>query len=554
MKNLPPKKKYLKTLLFSVNILLLITCTDLFAAPTVHQDFSEEMLSCYTPKGGIVNGCGSNVFLSNGLPNSEDSEVEQIYRLDGFSNTASLHVCKTNLLGDKGITFYSYDSLLTKDLLSTLVYASEGESVSQTNPVRENDLATTPTICTRKDNVVDDTFYMTVFPPMLRLDPILKSVGSYEPANTTIPTTPVEVVCQGSDSYAECQVKALSAYSKSYESNAVPLLVSTIPSDNDKAVDPKLTKLTMVFNESIGPDIFPASGYLKQLSDDSIIETFSASDDKVTIDSTGTILTITLSNSLLLPESDYYIQVEMGLVASQTTNNLYSGITFNDTWNFTTNGYPLLAGVSIKGVAAVSSKLTAVPGAFSDPDIGDTAGVYGYQWYRGTDKNCDLNSTPITDAITSSYTPIGTDVDNLLCVAVTPKDNHGLLGVPVFSEAILKTIKATQKITFTDTSNVLYTPNLTFTTSATSGSGLVVTVAVDPESDSFGVCTISGSTVTVNFAGNCDLVASQTGDEKYAPAKLACVSVTTLIDKRLLKYPMLRDHNSSLPSFFKGEV
>ena len=522
MKKIQPNGACLKALLFAACALLLIPITNLSAAPSVYQEqFGLE--DCYTPEGNLVSNCAPLIALLDAQATDPLVATETVYFTPGSFVTGSDYACITAPdgfvpLSDHGITAGSYDTLMNSDLLSALNFVVGGESISQTNPVRENDLTTTPTVCTRKDDTILDTYYMAVFPPMLGPDPLMMTVGSYAPTNTAIPTTPAEVTCLGSETYGDCEAKALVAYTQVYGLSAVPLLVSTEPEDNDEAVDPNTTMFTLTFNEPIAPGIVAdGSGYLKKLSDGSVVETFSPIGSNVALDATGETLSVTLSNPLEAG-TDYYIQIDMGIIGSQATSNSYAGITFNDTWNFTTNSYPVLADASVTGAPIVLSTLTAVPGTFSDPDLGDTAGPNMFQWFSGTDNTCNSHANPIAGATTSTYSPVAADVGKFICVAVAPKDNHGLLGEAVFASTSLAIVKAAQTITFNDPVDLTYSPGLTFGAPATSSSALTVDLAVDLTTSSPGVCSVSGNVVTVLSVGNCDLITSQVGDASYGPA------------------------------------
>ena len=74
--------------------------------------------------------------------------------------------------------------------------------------------------------------------------------------------------------------------------------------------------------------------------------------------------------------------------------------------------------------------------------------------------------------------------------------------------------KADQSINFTDPSDSAFTPggNVSLTASATSG------LDVSFVSNSTGVCTVSGSTVTTVAAGTCSITASQAGNDNYNAA------------------------------------
>lgn len=81
-------------------------------------------------------------------------------------------------------------------------------------------------------------------------------------------------------------------------------------------------------------------------------------------------------------------------------------------------------------------------------------------------------------------------------------------------EAAQISIKSTQTITFVDPADITYSPNGTFSATASSDSALPVTVS----STTPLVCSVTNQTVTILSAGNCNLTASQAGDNNYFPA------------------------------------
>ena len=74
--------------------------------------------------------------------------------------------------------------------------------------------------------------------------------------------------------------------------------------------------------------------------------------------------------------------------------------------------------------------------------------------------------------------------------------------------------KADQTILFDAPANQSFVPSGTFMAPATSDSSLVVTIV----SNTLGICTVSGITVTIVTAGTCTLTASQVGDVSYNAA------------------------------------
>jgi len=72
--------------------------------------------------------------------------------------------------------------------------------------------------------------------------------------------------------------------------------------------------------------------YIKKISDDSVVETIAADDAKITI--TGAIVTINPTTTLD-EKTEYYVNIDSGAF-EDSSNNEYSGMSGNESWNFTT--------------------------------------------------------------------------------------------------------------------------------------------------------------------------------------------------------------------------
>jgi hypothetical protein len=81
------------------------------------------------------------------------------------------------------------------------------------------------------------------------------------------------------------------------------------------------------------------------------------------------------------------------------------------------------------------------------------------------------------------------------------------------SQSFTASVQVTQIITFSALSNVVFGA-VPFTIGATASSGLTVTFS----STTTGVCTVSGTTVTIVGAGSCFVTASQAGNTNYSSA------------------------------------
>ncbi|MCB1621773.1 MAG: hypothetical protein KDI44_13655 [Thiothrix sp.] len=193
------------------------------------------------------------------------------------------------------------------------------------------------------------------------------------------------------------------------------------------------------------------------------------------------------------------------------------------------NDAPAISSANLTGSTIFGQQLTAGTIDFSDPDNGDTAGTHDYQWYRATDAACTADKTAISGAGSNTYLLTGDDVGQFICVEVTPKDNHGLAGAAKTATTTQAVSKADQTITFADPPDQTFAPAATFEAPASSDSGLSVALT----SNTTGVCAVSGSTVTLLTAGDCQLAASQSGDDSYNAATE--VTRTVVIVPSILK-------------------
>ena len=132
-------------------------------------------------------------------------------------------------------------------------------------------------------------------------------------------------------------------------------------------------------------------------------------------------------------------------VSSTTANNFSSPVTYRvtagdgSTQDYTitvtvsANNPPVASSVAISGTTTLGSTLTGTF-SFSDPD-GHSAGTHTYQWYRCTDNASTGTCSAIGGATAITYTLAIADDARYIRFSVTPKDQHGLAGILVYSNA-----------------------------------------------------------------------------------------------------------------------
>ena len=130
-----------------------------------------------------------------------------------------------------------------------------------------------------------------------------------------------------------------------------------------------------------------------------------------------------------------------------------------------------------------------------------------------------IYTATITLTATSNYTLSGVSANFFTVAGATSVTHSADSGV--ITAVFPATAKLSQSITFTDPADISYgiSPS---SLSATSNSGLTVAFT----SATSGVCTVSGTTVTVLTAGTCTLNANQAGNANYEAASQVSQSFT----------------------------
>lgn len=159
-----------------------------------------------------------------------------------------------------------------------------------------------------------------------------------------------------------------------------PTFNALAPADNNTAVNPSTTQLTMTFNEpvSITPEIVSGAAHqIEIFQNGTSLVTIPKSSPLISI--TGNTVTIDVTGNLL--QAHNYHVIVGNQVFEDLTGNDFVGISFSTGWNFSTQCVSLNAGVA-------SGDQTVCPGG--DPTIlsGGTPsggdGIFGYQWESST--------------------------------------------------------------------------------------------------------------------------------------------------------------------------
>jgi len=151
------------------------------------------------------------------------------------------------------------------------------------------------------------------------------------------------------------------------------------------------------------------------------------------------------------------------------------------------------APASTGGAAITGYTVTSSPGGFTGSGSASPITVTGL-----------TNGTAYTFTVTASNSA-GTGLASAASNSVTPKGNQTISGF------------------IANPSSPVFSPNGTFSVTATASSSLPVTFGIDAGSAS--VCSIAGSTVTMLSAGTCSVTADQAGNVSYLPAPQQTLAV-----------------------------
>ncbi|MGB3673619.1 MAG: pentapeptide repeat-containing protein, partial [Candidatus Nanopelagicales bacterium] len=189
-----------------------------------------------------------------------------------------------------------------------------------------------------------------------------------------------------------------------------------------------------------------------------------------------------------------------------------------------------VSAAAISGIAPVNSVAPALTGT---PVTGETLSVtdgtwtgepsptFSYQWRTCTTADCTGGTvTNIAGATSSTYALTNDEIGLFVQAVVTGTNVTD--GVPAYSNVVGPIEKASQTINFTQPPDIVYEVGATVPLTASASSGLTVNF----DSNDSAVCTVAGSTVTVQTAGSCSITASQPGNANY----LAAPDVTNVFD------------------------
>ena len=233
-------------------------------------------------------------------------------------------------------------------------------------------------------------------------------------------------------------------------------------------------------------------------------------DDSLTVTLTSTTMNICTVAGLTITA---IASGTCSITASQAGNENYEAAA-NVTRTFVVIG--------VINVAAIAGVTAPVIGAIPVDTVTATSQYTGNVYWEpsaGTFAAATVYTATITLTPKSGYTLTGVSA-NFFTITGATSVTH-LANSGVITAVFPATAKMSQSITFTDPADISYgiSPS---SLSATSSSGLTVAFT----SATSGVCTVSGTTVTIVSAGICTINAGQAGNSNYEAASQVSQSFT----------------------------
>jgi hypothetical protein len=179
-------------------------------------------------------------------------------------------------------------------------------------------------------------------------------------------------------------------------------------------------------------------------------------------------------------------------------------------------------------VARASQTISFVPPASATIDQPVTLTATASSWLPVTYASSTPDVCRVSDA-TVAVTTAGT------CTIVASQPGDGQYAPADQVQRSFPVKKIPQTISFTPPASATVGQPVTLTASATSK------LTVSFTSDTPGVCTVSGSTVTTIKAGTCAIIASQAGDDRYAAAGSVRQSFPVALIPQAIDFPQPPD-------------
>jgi hypothetical protein len=244
--------------------------------------------------------------------------------------------------------------------------------------------------------------------------------------------------------------------------------------------------------------------------------TTSAQPQWVQIDVTGgTVNTTPVQEQIYAPDATLYRW--MGSLAVDGQGNMALGYNTSSGSNFPSMAYSgRLVGDPLNNLPQTETQLAAGLGSQNSCGSGCTTSRWGDYSSMSIDPSDDC-----TFWYTTEY------------YATAAAATNGHWNTRIGSFKFPSCGKTNQTITFPNPGPVTYSSGGTFALGATASSGLAVTYT----STTTGVCTVSGSTVTIVTAGSCSISADQAGDATYNAAPTVIDAITISKANQTITFP-----------------
>jgi photosystem II stability/assembly factor-like uncharacterized protein len=269
-----------------------------------------------------------------------------------------------------------------------------------------------------------------------------------------------------------------------------PSIVSLSPADNSINV-PVSSSFVITFDENVS--IANTTSFrIRRVSNNAADVIITSPSPQVTV--SGNMITINPDSDLPLASTDYWIEITSGV--SDLSNNFFSGISTNTTWNFTT-------------AAVAPQNQTITFNALAAKTFGDAAFALTATASSGLPVSYASSNTAVATVSGGVVSIVGVGSTTI----TASQAGNGSFNPAPSVQQTLTVNKANQTITFGALAATTF-GDANFSLGATASSALGVSYS----SSNPAVATVSGNTVTIVGAGSTTITASQSGNTNYNAA------------------------------------
>ncbi|MBO6497549.1 MAG: Ig-like domain-containing protein, partial [Roseivirga sp.] len=234
-------------------------------------------------------------------------------------------------------------------------------------------------------------------------------------------------------------------------------------------------KLSMDFGENV----YKGTGNITiaQTSNDEVLETIDLTSSNVVVN--GSEVTITPTNLLLPPSTEFYVSIEIGALTDDAGNN-YAGATSKTAWTFTTIAAPVVTATTVPtaDTYAIGDKLTFET-SFTLPVT--ITGTPSLPITVGTETKAATLSGKVSESNTATFTYTITegDLDTDGIMVGSTIDLNGATMVDEFGTDAILTLNNTASTANVNVDGIRATPTITSVVSDLTNAAFTVTVTYD---------------------------------------------------------------------------